>query len=166
MEPENFSEPEAQAFDKETKDYAASEELAAKPEEARRRFEAIVAELREAFAAWVAAKEEQFEQVLELGWAGQAGNAAVFLKQLDEERKRLWVDAAQTDCDIEDTPAIIEQEEKYFQRMERMKSIWATLCADGVCKDQWPLDDRLVLAEQLRAQAEVNSPRSSHETGI
>ena len=159
MEPENFSEPEAQAAPAPPSVSEAvamsAEELAANPEEARRRFAAAVVGLREAFAAWVAVKEEQFEQVLEFGWSGQSGDAADFLERLEEEHNRLSIDAAQADRDIEDMPAIIEQESEYFDNMERMKVIWAELCAEGVPRDQWPLGDRLVLEEQLQEQAEV-----------
>ncbi len=164
MEPENFSEPEAQAAPAPPSVSEAvamsAEELAANPEEARRRFEATVAGLREAFARLVTAKEEQFQQVRELGRSGDHENAAAFLKHLEQEIERLQFATAQTDRDIEDTSAIMEQEEEFEER-ERMKSAWQKLHADGVPKDQWPLSGTLTWADQFQAQAEVDRIRKN-----
>ena len=135
----------------------SAEELAANPEEARLRFAVAVGGLRETFAAWVAAKEGQFEQVLSLGWSGEHGDMAEFLKDLEQERKRLWRNADQTESDIDSTTEIMEFEESY-ERLEAMKSRWQKLRAEGVPKDQWPLDSGLTWAEQFQAQAEVDNP--------
>lgn len=158
MEPEIFSKPEAQATPSTPALPEAvkmsAEELAANPEEARRRFNAAVADLRAAFARYVTAKEEQFEQVLELGWSGEQEDAVVFLKQLEQDRERLHLAAAQAESDIENTPAIMEQEDDNEER-ERMKSIWQKLCDEGVPRDHWPLSGILTWTDQFQTQAEV-----------
>ncbi|MCU0784820.1 MAG: hypothetical protein MUF81_12420 [Verrucomicrobia bacterium] len=132
----------------------SAEELAANPEEARRRFEASVTDLRAAFAAWVAAKEEQFEQVLSLGWSGEHEDAASFLKHLEQERERLQLSAAQTDSDIDSTTGAMEVEE-FHETLDAMKLEWASLRDQGVPRSQWPLASGLPWAIQFQAQAEI-----------
>jgi len=131
----------------------SAEELYDNPEEARRRFDAAVADLREAFAAWVVAKQAQFEQLLDIAWSGQHDMPS-FLKQLEQERERLSGDAYQTESDVDSTTGAMEAEDE-FQRLEDMKFVWAKLRAEGVPRNQWPLDAGLPFGLQFQVQAEL-----------
>ena len=125
------------------------------PEVARRQFEGVIADLRAEFVRLIAAKEEQFEQVVGLGWSGEHGDAASFLKHLEQERERLANDAAQTASDIDSTAEVMWLEEVHY-KLARMNSIWAKLRAEGVPKDQWPFDADLSWGLQTQAQAEAD----------
>jgi hypothetical protein len=131
------------------------DEAAVNPEEARRQFEVVIADLRAAFAKFVAAKGEQFEQVVGLGWSGEHGDAASFLKHLEQERERLQNDAAQTASDIDSTTGAMELEEVH-EKLAHMKSVWDKLRAEGVPRDQWPLDAELPWGLQFQAEAELD----------
>jgi len=98
----------------------SAKETRANPDQARYRFDAIVADLRLVFTEWVAAKEEQFEQVLDLGWSGEHENAEVFLRHLEQERERLRNEAAQTGSDISSTASAMELEGTH-EKLEDMK---------------------------------------------
>ena len=109
------------------------------PEDSRRKFEAALADLRAAFAEWAAAKEEQIEQLLDLGWSGEHEDIPRFLEHLEQQTKRLYAEAEQTRNNVTSTAGAAESVE-VEERLQAMKVLWAKLRAEGVPIDQRPLD--------------------------
>lgn len=132
----------------------STEEIAANPEEARRRFDAVIAELRAAFARFVAAKEEQFEQVADLGWSGEHEDVASFLRHLEQERERLRGDIAQIHSDILSSAEANELAE-IDEKLAEMKPTWDKLRAEGVPIEERPLTN-LPWSVQFQFQAEAD----------
>ena len=131
----------------------SAEELAANPEEARRRFEAALAGLREASVKWVAAKEEQFEQLLEFGWSGEH-DLASFLKQMEQESQRLEAETDRAEEEVFSAAETMKAEDEY-ERLEAMKKEWARLRVQGAPRTRWPLDAGLPFGLQFAAMEEV-----------
>jgi len=130
------------------------DEAAVNPEEARRQFEVVIADLRAAFAKFVAAKEEQFEQVADLGWSGEHEDVASFLRHLEQERERLRGDTAQIHSDILSSAEANELAE-IDEKLAEMKPTWDKLRAEGVPIDERPLTD-LPWSVQFQFQAEAD----------
>lgn len=130
-------------------------ETTANPEEPRRQFASAIAGLREAFAGWVAAKEEQFEQVLALGWSGQHEDLPSFLKHLEEERHRLAADADSAEEDVFSSTEAAELEDRH-ELLQAMKVEWDKLRAEGVPIEKRPLAADLPWSVQFQFQAETD----------
>ncbi|SRR6266566_872975 len=94
------------------------------PEDSRRKFEAALADLRAAFAEWAAAKEEQIEQLLDLGWSGKHEDIPRFLEHLEQQTKRLYAEAEQTRNNVTSTAGAAESVE-VEERLQAMKVLWA-----------------------------------------
>ncbi|MEI7773689.1 MAG: hypothetical protein WCK17_02850 [Verrucomicrobiota bacterium] len=127
------------------------------PEVTRRQFEVAIADLRTAFDSLLGAMEEQFEQVISLGWSGDHEDAVSFLKYLEHQSECFVDDALQAACDVVATAEAMEFTE--HEKLAQMKLVWAKLRAEGVPRDQWPMLAELPWDLQFRAQAEADCNR-------
>lgn len=117
-----------------------SEELRdpSKTDKSRHEYQTALQDLTAAFAVWVSAKEEQFEQLLKFGWSGECEGASSALVDLEQETERLDSAAETIRCEIESTAAAMESVD-YDEEFRTIEVEWQKLYSDGVPSDQWPI---------------------------
>ncbi len=126
-------------------------------DESRQQFQAALQRLRDAFADLVAAKEEQFEQVLKLGWSDEFEISEDFLAHLEQKSNRLFEDAGWTQNSVESTASAMESVElEERKRLYAMKLVWDKLRSEGVPIDKRPLHADVPQSVQFQFQADTD----------
>lgn len=121
----------------------------------RAQFDTAIRRLRAAFEAWNEAKQQQFEQIVTLGWSCSFDNPAAFFRHLDEESERLHAQTRQIEEDIfstqgADAAAAVDLE------LEEMRPTWDQLRAEGVPIEKRPLAANLPWSVQFQFQADTD----------